>query len=255
METSNIKKDNILSSNEQLDVKYGLAEAFDNGLGATVDKLAAFPKYITRQDLSYLLARYELFKLVALSKGSIIECGVYYGNGLMIWAQLSAALEPTNYNRKIVGFDTFSGNVGDSDKDRPSCEVNERQTKQADYAIDSEDELKRCIDLYDRNRFLSHIQKVSLVRGDMVETVPKYLSDNPHLVVSLLSLTVNLYEPTKVALKHFLPRMSKGSILAIHTLNEAVFPGATVALLEELNIRDVVLQNFPYAPNLSFAVL
>jgi hypothetical protein len=30
-------------------------------------------------------------------------------SGLMTFAQLSSILEPTNFERKVIGFDTFSG--------------------------------------------------------------------------------------------------------------------------------------------------
>src|SRR5438105_6607003 len=59
-------------------------------------KLENFPKYVRRQPLKRFLALYELFKLVLPVKGSIIECGVYRGFGLMAWAKLSAMLEPEN---------------------------------------------------------------------------------------------------------------------------------------------------------------
>ena len=54
------------------------------------------------------------------------------------------------------------------------------------------------------------------------------------MLVSLLYLDLDIYEPTKVALKEFLPRMSKGSIIAFDELNYRSFPGETIAMLEEL---------------------
>jgi hypothetical protein len=50
-------------------------------------------------------------------KGSIVECGVFKGFGLMSWAKLSAMLEPENFTRRIYGFDTFEGFTALSDKD------------------------------------------------------------------------------------------------------------------------------------------
>ena len=56
-------------------------------------KLDNFPKYIRRQSLTRFCARYELFKLQRDVKGSIVECGVHHGGGLMAWAKLSAGLK------------------------------------------------------------------------------------------------------------------------------------------------------------------
>src|SRR5205809_1323422 len=72
-------------------------------------KLESFPKYVRRQHLKRFLALYEIFKLVLPVKGSIVECGVYRGFGLMTWAKLSAMLEPEDLTRRIYGFDTFGG--------------------------------------------------------------------------------------------------------------------------------------------------
>lgn len=248
-----LKHDKIYTTNEQLQVKTLLAHLFEKNQCSTEEKLGAFAKYITRQDLSLFLARYEIFKLAQPIKGSIVECGVYYGNGLMTYAQLSAALEPINYNRRIIGFDTFEGNASQTQMDSPSKSAD--SLSQVEYAIDSEKELLECIEIHDQNRFLNHIPKVELIRGDMTVTVPEYIRDNPHCLISILELTVNLYEPTKIALEYFTKRMSKGSIIALNTLNEGVFPGVTLAILEELDIRDYEIKTFEYAPNLSYIVL
>ena len=42
-------------------------------------------------------------------KGSVVECGVNLGGGIFSWAHFSSILEPYNYHRKIIGFDTFLG--------------------------------------------------------------------------------------------------------------------------------------------------
>src|SRR5437773_4010493 len=81
-------------------------------------QLENFPKYARRQYLKRFLALYELFKLVLPLKGSIVECGVFKGFGLMSWAKLSAILEPENLTRRIYGFDTFEGFAAVSEKDQ-----------------------------------------------------------------------------------------------------------------------------------------
>jgi hypothetical protein len=251
-----VVKDNInYRSPQQQSALSDLATFFEGASGTTQEKLGAFMKFVSRQDLSLLLARYEVFKQVGEVKGSILECGVYHGNGLMTWALLSAALEPTNYNRRIIGFDTFAGNAGESARDRITGAAAAQGLHQTAYAVDSEAELRRCIQIFDENRFLSHIPKIELVRGDVVETAPKYLEANPHIVVSVLSLSMNLFEPMAVALRTFLPRMPKGAVVAIHTLNEGIYPGATLALLEELGLRESSVRSHAFAPNLSWIVV
>jgi len=52
------------------------------------------------------ISKYELFKKIINIHGSIVECGFIWG-GQMTFALLSAILEPINWQRKIIGFDTF----------------------------------------------------------------------------------------------------------------------------------------------------
>ena len=76
--------------------------------------------FVDRIQYSKIFAKYEIFKKILNNPGSIIECGVKEGNGLMLFAKLSAIFEPYNFKRKIIGFDTFEGfpnlNVKDKSK-------------------------------------------------------------------------------------------------------------------------------------------
>ena len=59
-----------------------------------------------------------------------------------------------------------------------------------------------------------------------------FIKENPHLMVSLLFLDFDLYEPTKCALENFLPRMPLGGIIAFDELDNPLWPGETLAMLE-----------------------
>src|SRR5260221_712974 len=86
-----------------------LNDYFRDGDGSSIEKLENFAKYVPRQSLARLLARYEIFKLIHEVQGSIVECGVMFGGGLMAFANLSVILEPYNFQRRVIGFDTFEG--------------------------------------------------------------------------------------------------------------------------------------------------
>lgn len=213
-----------------------------------------FAKYVKRQELGRLLARHQLFQKIADIQGCIVEGGVYAGQGLMTWAQLSAILEPVGgVFRHIYGFDTFAGFPGVHKKDlQGSFDLDWRR---GDVKDESFEELNRCIELYDMNRFLDQIPRVTLVKGDFMKTAPKFLKDNPHVLVSMLYLDFDIYEPTKLALELFLPRMPKGSILAFEEINHPFWPGETLALLEMMDLRSIRIQKFPYEVNMSYIVL
>jgi hypothetical protein len=218
-------------------------------------KLDNFPKYVRRQSLARFLARYELFKLQLDVQGSVIECGVHHGGGLFTWAKLSSALEPYAIHRRIYGFDTFSGFPQLSPADTPT----EPQPAAIvggfapGYPID--EELDHAIIEYDANRYLSQFRKVELVKGDAVKTIPAFLERNPQLLVSLLFLDFDLYEPTRTALEHLRPRMCKGAVIAFDEINNPLWPGETVALLETVQVAKHRLRRFPMDPNISYVVL
>src|ERR1700722_9865742 len=65
--------------------------------------------FANRIQTASMLSRVELFKMVMDIPGAIIECGVYKGNSLMLYLQLSLLLEPYAINRSLYGFDTFEG--------------------------------------------------------------------------------------------------------------------------------------------------
>ncbi|MEK6780158.1 MAG: TylF/MycF/NovP-related O-methyltransferase [Bacteroidota bacterium] len=217
-------------------------------------KLHNFPKYVRRQSLARFLVQYELFKKQLQIKGSIIECGVHNGGGVMAWAKISSMLEPYNYHRHIYGFDTFSGFPSTNEKDghaNPLSKVG--SFSENDY--DPYEEMKMVIESYDENRFINHIQKVFLIKGDANITIPKFVSETNHLLVSLLYLDFDIYEPTVTALKHFLPRMPKGAIIAFDEVNNSDWPGETIALLENFQINNYKLACFDFEPNISYIQL
>lgn len=240
------------TTTNELQFRVGLEDYYSNSIGSHVEKLQNFTKYVPTQDLRKFLCRHELFRKILHVHGSIVECGVLYGGGLMAWAQLSEILEPLNHLRNIIGFDTFAGFVSVSEMDKTGTAF---QGKNGGLAIDTYDDLLKSIALYNKNRFLNHIEKVKLVKGDVAESLPKYLKANPHLVVSLVYLDFDIYEPTVVALKHLMPRIPKGGIIAFDELNHEVWPGETIAVMQEIGINKLRIERFPFGSTMSFAVI
>lgn len=225
---------------------------FDDSPCQTASKLANFSKYVRRQNIARFLVQYELFKKQLHVKGSVVECGVHHGGGVMAWAKISSILEPYNYRRTIVGFDTFEGFPSVSDVDVQGYEVKAGMFSEN---YDVCEELTSAVKEYDDNRFLNHIPKIELVKGDACQTIPAYLEKNRHLLVSLLYLDFDIYEPTAVALERFLPCMPKGAVLAFDQVNNAHWPGETVAMLDKLKLNTQSLRCFEFEPNISYIVL
>lgn len=245
--------DNANLGGKQFEFFKQLEQYFLDSDDTIIDRLANFPKYVTRQSLTNFLAKYEIYKKIKNVNGSIVECGVLFGGGLMSFAHFSSIIEPVNYTRKIIGFDTFSGFPAISKAD--ATRTPNSQMKKGGYNINAFNDLKKCVELFDSNRFINHIPKIELVKGDVRKTIPKYIKDNPHLIVSLLYLDLDLYEPTRAALRNFIPRMPKGAIIAFDEINVDQWPGETLAVLEEVGIRNLRIERFEFAPLMSYAVL
>jgi hypothetical protein len=214
-------------------------------------KLENFTKYVRRQHLKRFLAMYEIFKLILPLKGSVVECGVYKGFGLMAWAKLSAMLEPENLTRRIYGFDSFEGFPNIDEQDANPVAMPEQGT----FWTNTYEELQALITEYDKDRFLGHVDKVHLIRGDATKTIPQFITDHRHLVVSLLFLDFDLYEPTKVAIEHFLPRMPKGAVIAFDELDNPIWPGETQALLDTVGVNRFKLQRFEWDPYIAYDIV
>lgn len=229
---------------------------FQHSAGDVLSRLRDFPKYVPRQNLAHFLAKNEMFKEILDVHGYIVECGVFMGGGLLTWAQLSAIYEPYNHVRRIVGFDTFAGfpNFAEQDKTEPGAEID--FAKVGGLAVQGiEADIKRATQLYDLNRPIGHIPRIELAKGDASKTIPTYVEENRHLVVALLYLDFDLYDPTLAALNAFLPRMPKGAIIAFDELNQKQWPGETVAVLDAVGIRNLRIRRFPFTPQISYAVL
>jgi hypothetical protein len=236
-------------TSEENAVGPAIANIFERSADTVEHKIETFPRYVRRQQLKRFLAIYELYKRILPVKGSIVECGVFRGFGFMSWVKLSAILEPENLTRRVYGFDTFDGFPTLADVDQNA----HTQTHEGDLRSNSHDELLRLLEIHDRDRFLGHIPKAQLVRGDITETAPRFVEQNPHLVVSLLFLDADLYEPTKAALRAFLPRMPRGAVIAFDELDNPQWPGETIAVMEELGLNRLRLERLDWDPYIAYA--
>src|SRR5438445_4941854 len=85
-----------------------------------IRKIANFPVLSFRQKIVGFLERYELYKMIKEIPGSILECGVADGFGLMSFAHFCAIFEGYYHARKVIGFDTFEGFTEPSAQDLTS---------------------------------------------------------------------------------------------------------------------------------------
>ncbi len=174
---------------------------------------------ITR--ISKLIYHYEIYKKILELPGDFIECGVFKGISLTRFLTFRKILE-NEHSRGFYGFDMF----GKFAKARNIKDKNfvKKWVNEAGDGI-SLDEL---IKIFNKKKF----ENYELIKGDIKNTLPKFLEKNPHIKISMLHLDLDIYEPTKFALDKLVKKIVKGGIILIDDYNSVY--GATKAVDEFL---------------------
>ncbi len=243
------------SNQRQCDLDYykNLNEFFDNSIGSNLDRLRAFPKYVPLPEIGRFLAKEKIFSQILNVQGSIIECGVHTGGGILTWAALSAIFEPYNHLRKVIGFDTFEGFPELDSNDLSTS--NNSNLKIGGLKVDAYNDILKAKQLFDSFRPLGHIEKIQLVKGDACQTIPKFIEENKHLTVALLHLDFDIYKPTKIAIETLINRMPRGAIIVFDELNHPDWPGETQAVPDLIGVSNFEIKRFTFQPQISYAIL
>jgi hypothetical protein len=185
--------------------------------------------YMRSSALSKILFLNEAYEFIKALPGNILVFGTWWGQDVTVLYNLRAVHEPYNFTRKIIGFDTFTGYPKPALNDKVSDTIKKGAYNTSDRYIKH---LNEVLMYHERENIMAHIKKYDLIEGDIINTLPTYLSANPHELISLIYIDVALYEPTKVILKSCIPHLLKGSVIVFDELNAAEYPGETLALKE-----------------------
>jgi len=215
--------------------------------------LANLGLFLSSKNLSRLLFMDHLYRQIIDTQGIVIEFGSRWGQNIAVFSSLRGIYEPFNRHRKIVGFDTFTGFPGITDKDRQSHEL----IKKGGFATTENyvDYLTKIMEYHEADNPLSHIKKFDLRAGDAVVQIDKYLKEFPETIIALAYFDFDIYEPTKKCLEAIRPYLVKGSVLGFDELNDHDSPGETVALREVFGLNNVNLKRYRYASRVSYFVV
>ena len=171
----------------------------------------------------------ELYELIKGIPGVIMEFGCWWGQNMVLFENLRAIYEPFNQNRRIIGFDTFKGYPKLSDKD-----IEGDTLKVGGYTTSRgyKNYLEELLAYHEGNNVLSVVKKHTVIEGNVIDTVPKYLNENPETIIALAYFDLALYEPTKACLEAIKPHLIKGSVILLDELNWKDFRGETIAFKE-----------------------
>jgi len=209
--------------------------------------------FLRRQSLAKILFWEHIYQQIINTPGVILEFGVHFGTSMTTLISLRGLFEPYNFQREIIGFDTFDGftNIHKNDENKHiKWEAGDYKTPTG-YA----EKLKEILEIQERMSPLPHIQKFNLVVGDAAETFPKWLENNPEQIIALLILDMDVYDPTKRVLELAQERLTKGSIVVLDELSSKIFPGETRAFLEVIGARAIRLKRFPLQPYAAYFIV
>ena len=173
--------------------------------------------------------------------GCIIECGVFKGASLIRFATFLKLLKKPN--KKIISFDTFGKHT--TTKISSDHKRRKKLLSQGKEAISE----KQLISILKQKGLEKNIE---VIRGNITETVPRYLKYNPKLKISLLNLDVDFYEPSMAILKNFYPKLSKGAILILD--DYGIWDGETMAVNEYFHGKKIKIRKFPFSQTPSYII-
>ncbi len=200
---------------------------------STFDLFRNFPVVTPRYNIARFLAHYEIFKKVMDVPGVIIDLGVFRGASTFTWAKLCEIFCSTDIRKTVVGFDTFCGFPKIGAEDGRQDPVQDVVPGGYFGGASVEADLSLAQEAMNHDRHLRHKNRIQFVKGDVCETVPKYVGEKGEgLRVALLNLDLDLYEPTRVALEYFVPRMARGGIIVVDEYAVDTFGGETKAVDE-----------------------
>ena len=241
-------KDHCQSSAKELSNRDFYTELISHSPLKYKDMLWQCYLYLNRQTLTRLLCIHEIYKEAMKTHGTIMQFGVYYGRDLALLINLRGIYEPFNYTRKIIGFDTFEGLPKLHEKDG-------EMGNYGDFNVprDYKEYLEDILQYHENECPNSQIKKFELIKGDVRETLPKYLQKHQETVINLAYFDMDIYDPTKIVLDAIEPYLVKGSVVVFDELNFKAFPGETMAFRES-GFSKYRLHTFPYDPTISYVI-
>lgn len=174
--------------------------------------LRNFPLYVRRVTMKRFLAHYELFRLVVEKPGDIVELGVYRGTTLVQWANFLECRNIGDRTRRVIGFDNFTGFRRLDPEDGPPDERAGKVTGGFNCS-DVERQLEEMIAIFDADRFVPQKARIKLIKGDIEETVPRFVEEQPGTRISLLHFDCDVYAPTLTGLRHLWPLVIPGGVV------------------------------------------
>lgn len=148
-----------------------------------------------------LFARADLVRMIMQIPGDIVDAGAYKGTSTIQFAHLLQTYQP-NSRSKVVSCDTF-------DAVFPQVRPDEAQSAQDHMTTYDANAYDNLVETLNRSQLAD---RVEIVKGDITETLPEYVADNPGFRISLLHCDLDVYPATLATLNAVWDRIVPGGI-------------------------------------------
>jgi len=213
-----------------------------------------FPIYARRVFLKRFLAHYEFYRMTIDLPGDIVDLGVYRGVSTLTWANFLEVRNMGDRAKQVIGFDNWAGFTSFHEKDGGE-DVRVNKVIGGYDAAAFKEILLDAISVFDKDRFIPHKPRIILVDGNIEESVPRFVKENPGLRVSLMHVDCDLYEPTKTALEVLWPRVVNGGVVVFDDYGIRPWEGESTATDEFFADKNVVLRRFDWTMSPSAYVI
>jgi hypothetical protein len=218
------------------------------------DIYKSFNDFIFSNDtkiMGKMLHRYDFFCETKHLPGDIVEVGVFKGSGVASFSKFIDIYAP-NSNKKIIGFDFFNPSGSDKMLEKDAC--HDKQSMNIVYGRCDHDE-RELSSVMKRLDGMNIDKKYMLIEGDVEETIPEFIRENPGFRISLLYIDVDIERPTYCALKYLWDRVLPGGIIVFDEFEYHKFTEScgVEKFLKERNL-DFTLQSTNWIAPTSFIV-
>lgn len=200
--------------------------------------------FYLKSDISRLkkaVCHYEIFKKTLDVPGKIIECGVFKGISLIRFLTFRDLLKKND--KKVVGFDAFG--KFPKQKNEEDNLFAKKHDKKTGFGF-SKKILKQILK---KKKF----KNFQLIKGNIEETIPRFLKTNKNLKISFLHLDLDVFKPTEFALNQLFKKVSKKGLILIDDYGQV--NGATKATLKFLKKnKNINLKRLGFDKRLFFIV-
>jgi hypothetical protein len=138
--------------------------------------------------------------------GDIVELGVFKGSGMLGWLKALQYNRITNKN--VIGFDFFDYKANVDQLKGLQKEMMTALFVERDFS-EKQDNYEHLLRAIIEN---AGFNNYDVVKGDVIETVTKYVHDNPGFRTSIVNFDLDVDEPTYACLNNLWDRLVPGGM-------------------------------------------